>query len=148
VVFRNRDALTVTLGTALIHYQAPKHHSEAQSLFEKVLRHNPSNGNALVGLGLILQEQGDYPGATDFLQRALVRDPGNVRIMSEAAWCNVLQCNYDIGKQGLESCLEKITGVDPRSRDLKAQILWKIGTCIWSADGMKSTSQQFFVIYC
>ena len=59
------DALTVTLGTALIHYQAPKHHSEARSLFETVLKHNTGYGSALVGLGLILEEQGDYAGAAD-----------------------------------------------------------------------------------
>jgi superkiller protein 3 len=64
----------------------------------------------------------------------MAKDPENVRIISEAAWCNVLQGHYGIGQQGLENCLPKITGNDPRSRDLKAQILWRIGTCIWNAD--------------
>jgi superkiller protein 3 len=119
----------------LIHYQAPKHHTEARSLFETVLKHNPSYGSVLVGLGLILEEQGDYPGAAELLQRALNKDPDNVRIMSEAAWCNVLQGHYNIGLQGLENCLEKITGIDPRSRDLKAQTMWRIGISIWNSDG-------------
>lgn len=141
-MIRNQDALTVTLATALIHYQAPKHHIEAKGLFETVLSHNPSHGGALVGLGLILEEQGDYRGAVDLLNKALAKDPGNVRIMAEAAWCNVLQGSCSIGQQGLEECLEKITGIDPRSRDLKAQILWKIGTCIWSADGKSYPSHS------
>lgn len=127
--------MTVTLATALIHYQAPKHHIEARGQFETVLSHNPGHGGALVGLGLILEEQGDYPGAVDLLNKALAKDPGNVRIMAEAAWCNVLQGSFSIGQQGLEECLEKITSIDPRSRDLKAQILWRIGNCIWNADG-------------
>ncbi|KAI5789864.1 hypothetical protein FPQ18DRAFT_38049 [Pyronema domesticum] len=131
---KNQDALSVTLGTALIHFEAPKHHNEAKSHFEVVLQHNPNHGNALVGLGLILEEQGEYAGAVDLLNKAMAKDPENVRIISEAAWCNVLQGHYGIGQQGLENCLPKITGNDPRSRDLKAQILWRIGTCIWNAD--------------
>jgi superkiller protein 3 len=130
----------------LIHYQAPKHHTEARSLFEIVLKHNPSYGGALVGLGLILEEQGDYSGAAELLHKALSKDPNNIRIMSEAAWCNVLQGNYNIGQQGLENCLEKITGIDPRSRDLKAQILWRIGSCIWYSDGTISSLQSAFVV--
>jgi tetratricopeptide (TPR) repeat protein len=119
----------------LIQYQAPKHHNEARTHFEAVLKHNPAYGSALVGLGLILEEQGDYSGAVDLLNKALAKDPENVRILAEAAWCNVLDGNYSIGQEGLESSLAKITGVDARSRDLKAQILWRIGTCLWNADG-------------
>lgn len=139
-VCRNQDALTVTLATALIHFQAPKHHVEARSHFETALMHNPSSGGALVGLGLILEEQGDYSGAADSLNKALLKDPENVRIMSEAAWCHVLQGHYAIGQQRLENCLGKVTGIDPRSRDLKAQILWRIGTCMWNADGTIATT--------
>ncbi|KAA8909787.1 hypothetical protein FN846DRAFT_941480 [Sphaerosporella brunnea] len=131
---KNTDALIVTLATALIQYQAPKHHNEARTFFENVLKHNPSYGSALVGLGLILEEQCDYAGAVDLLNKALAKDPGNIRILAEAAWCNVLAGNHSIGQQGLEECLEKITGVDARSRDLKAQIIWRIGTSLWNAD--------------
>lgn len=122
------------MATALIHYQAPKHHSEARGLFETVLKHNTTHSNALVGLGLILEEQDDYSGAADLLQQALEKDPENLKIKSEAAWCNILQGDYESGKAVLEECLELCTGIDPRSRDLKALILWRIGTAMWNND--------------
>lgn len=135
---RNYDALTVSLATALIHFESPRNHPEAKSLFETVLRHNASHTGALVGLGLILEEQQDYTGGADLLHQALARDPDNVRIKAEAAWCDILQGNYEIGKETLEDCLESSTGTDARSRELKAQILWRIGTALWDNEGFKS----------
>lgn len=135
VLSRNADALTVTLATALIHYQTPKYHGEAKAAFEGVLGRNTKYGLALVGLGLILEEQQDYAGAADLLEKALTLSPYDVKIMSEAAWCNVLQAKYEEGKTQLENCLHLITGVDPRSRNLKAQVLWRIGTAVWNSDG-------------
>lgn len=88
-----------------------------------------------MGLGLILEEQRNYAGAADLLKKALELNPNNVKIKSEAAWCSVLQGHYEEGKAELESCLGLIEGIDPRSRDLKAQVLWRIGTAMWNGDG-------------
>lgn len=130
--------MTVTLATALIHYQPPKHHAEARTCFEKVLTRNRTYSPALVGLGLILEEQQDYTGAVDLLKKALELDPDNLKIKAEAAWCDILQGHYREGKDVLESCLESIVGIDPRSRDLKAQVLWRIGMAMWNGDGNAS----------
>lgn len=140
--YRNYDALTVSLATALIHYESPKHHLEAKSLFETVLKHNTAHTSALVGLGLILEEQQDYSGGADLLHQALSRDPDNIRIKAEAAWCDVLQGNYEGGKEALESCLKGCIGTNVRSRDLKAQILWRIGSAMWDNEGKRSNCRR------
>lgn len=132
---RNLDAAIITLGTALIHFESPKHHPEAKALFENVLKHNTTHTMALVGLGLILEEQQDYAGGADLLHQALARDPDNTRIKAEAAWCDVLQGQYADGKESLEACLEACNGDDVKSRDLKALILWRIGMAIWNNEG-------------
>ena len=134
--YRNLDAITTTLATALIHYQSPRHHEEAKNFFDAVLKRNSSNSYALVGLGLILEEQQDYEGAMKLLTKALELNAGSTKILSEASWCHVLMGDYAKGKEGLDECLELITGFDAQSRELKAQVLWRMGTCIWNADGM------------
>ena len=136
LLHRNLDATTATLATALIHYQSPKYHEDAKKYFDGVLKRNKNNNTALVGLGLILQEQGDYERALEFLIKALRLNPDSMKILSEASWCRVLMQDYEEGREGLEECLEQISGVDAQARELKAQVLWRIGTCIWNADGM------------
>ncbi|EWC48253.1 hypothetical protein DRE_02357 [Drechslerella stenobrocha 248] len=131
------DAVTVLLATALVHYQSPRHHKEAKASFENVLARDSKNTGALIGLGLILEDQGDFAQASGFLQKALLSDPGNLKVVSEAAWCEIQQGHYDIGIGELQTCLEQITGVDPQSRDLKAQVLWRIGSALWESQPEK-----------
>ena len=90
----------------------------------------------MVGLGFILEEQGDYESALEFFMKALKLNPDSIKILSEASWCRILMQDYEGGREGLEKCLEQIAGVDTQARELKAQVLWRIGTCIWDADGM------------
>lgn len=128
--------MSVILATALIHYQSPKHHPESRTLFEDVLTRNSTYSSALVGLGLILEEQGDFEGALALLEKALDRDRENIRIKSEVAWCKILMGGFEEGLVSLDECLKALSGVDALSRDLRAQILWRIGTGIWNSDGM------------
>jgi len=133
------------LATSLVHYQTPKHHPEATTFFNDILQRSPSNSGALIGLGLILEEQGDYNGAANFLNKALEKDLDNYVVLSEASWCEILQGHYDIGRGQLERCLTLIEGTDPRSLELKAQVLWRIGSAIWDADvdGRSDRSKGF-----
>lgn len=137
MIYRNLDAIMATLATSLIHYQSPKYHDEAKTYFDAILGRNKSNITALFGVGLILEEQQYFREALEFFTKALEVHPQSLKISSEAAWCRVLMQDYEEGREGLERCLESITGVDAQARELKAQVLWRIGTCIWDADGLR-----------
>lgn len=136
------QALKAMLGTALVYYQSPKNHPEARAIFEDLLQQNPRSTPALIGTGLIFEEDEDYPSAIDFLERALVRAPDNIRVMAEAAWVRALNGDYETGRDGLESCLEKMDVADLRMRDLRAETQYRIGICIWHLDTSKSARKN------
>ncbi|KAI9850638.1 MAG: Superkiller protein 3 [Thelocarpon superellum] len=125
------DAINTTLATSLIYFDAPRNHAEAKALFEAVLDTKPTSTSALIGVGLILAEQENFVDAAAFLERAVARDPDNVRIRAEASWCRVLDGSYTQGLAELERCLDDITGADARARQLKALTQYRIGRCIW-----------------
>ena len=135
---RSSEALVSLLGTALVFYLSPKNHPEAKTLFEGLLARNPKSTPALIGIGLIYEEEEDYPSAIDFLGRAFQRDPSNVRIEAEAGWVKALAGDYSRGRDELEASLSKIDVKDLRSRDLLAQTQYRIGICIWNQDTSKS----------
>lgn len=136
------EAIISLLGTALVFYQSPKNHPEAKTLFEGVLARKPTSTPALIGIGLIYEEEDDYPAAIDFLERALSRDSSNVRVKAEAAWVKALNGDYTRGKADLEACVPHINGKDIRSRDLLAQTQYRIGVCIWNMDPSKAARKD------
>ncbi|KAG9242790.1 hypothetical protein BJ878DRAFT_153891 [Calycina marina] len=135
VSFQNSsEAITSLLGTALVFYQSPKNHPEAKVLFQDLLIRDATSTPALIGIGLIFEEEEDFASATDFLERALQRDGSNVRIRTEAAWVKALAGGYERGKDELEACLPRINGKDLQSRELLAQTQYRIGMCLWNLD--------------
>lgn len=132
-----KDALNSVLGTALVHYQAPRNHAEAKRLFEDILQRKPKSTPALIGLGLIFEEIENYNAAIDFLQQALSEDPGNVQVGTELAWCKALNGDNATARDELENYLPKLRTDDPRARDLRAQCLYRIGICMWNLDDSK-----------
>lgn len=135
------DAIIIILATALVQYQSPRHHPEAKSLFENVLQHKPSETSSLVGIGLILEEQGKYLEAIDFLNRSLERAP-DVRIKAEVAWCKALIGDYDTSLYELEACLPDMQGADTTIKSLKSKTLYRIGTCLWERDSSKAARKD------
>ena len=135
------DAMNMILATALVRYKAPRHHPEATELFEGILERRPTETAALLGIGLILEEQEDYAGAVEFLGRALERstDP---KIRAEAAWCKALNGDDEASLQELEACLPEVESSDPRTRSLRSQILYRIGMCIWNRDQSSSARKS------
>ena len=129
----NLDAINLILATSLIRYQAPRNHPEARELFETILQRKPLNTAALVGVGLILEEQEDYMGAIAFLSRAAERNTG-VKIVAELAWCKALHGDYKQGLQELQACLTDLQGTDKRTKELKSQVLYRTGICMWNLD--------------
>lgn len=126
----NTDAIDIVLATALVHYQAPRHHPEARFLFDAILLRKSNHVSALIGVGLILEEQEDYDGASKYLDRSLERNQ-DPRIKAEAAWCKALRDDYGAGFWQLEECLLEMEGSDAKTRALRAQTLYRIGICLW-----------------
>ena len=127
------DAMKIILATALVYFQAPRHHPEAMELFEDVLYRKPIENSALIGIGLIHEEQEEYGKAIDFLDRALKRnyDP---KIKTEAAWCRALNGDRETSLHELEACLPDIEGSDRGAKLLRSQTLYRIGMCIWNME--------------
>ena len=128
-----RDAMSMVLATALVHFQAPRHHPEAMELFEDILRHKETETSALIGIGLILEEQENYPEAVDSFERALKRS-SEPRIKAEAAWCKALNGDNESSLHELEACLSEMEGSDTRTKSLRSKTLYRIGMCMWNQD--------------
>ena len=120
----------------MIHYQTPKNHPEAKEIFQEILKRRPTFTPALIGIGLILEEEEEYVEAIDFLERAFAHNVSNARIGAELAWCQALSGDYATGLQRLEDYLEypQMDSADLRGRELKAQTLYRIGICLWELD--------------
>ncbi|KAI9685324.1 MAG: Superkiller protein 3 [Bathelium mastoideum] len=138
----NVDAINGILATSLVHYQTPKNHPEARSIFDAILARQPTYTPALIGIGLILEEEEEFSKAVDFLNRALERDPTNIRIAAESAWCRTRTGNIGQGVADLEEQLSNMKADDPRSRDLRALTLYRIGVCQWELDPSKSARKD------
>jgi superkiller protein 3 len=136
--------LSSTLATALVYYQAPKNHPEAKEIFQSILKRKPQFTAALIGLGLILEEDQEYVEATEFLRQALKQDPDNGRIGAEAAWCQALSGDYKAGLEQLQEYLDhpQLDASSPRGRELRAQTLYRIGVCLWELDTSKAARKD------
>ena len=136
------DAVNMTLANALISYQSPRHHPEARKLFEDILKRKPTNTPALLGVGLVLEEDEDYHGAVDFLDRALQRDPENIKVKLELAWCRALDKDLEHGLTALESVLAMIEAEKPVNLTMKSEALYRIGYCKWQLDSSKAARKD------
>ena len=137
----NLDAVNIILATALVQYQSPRNHPDAGALFKSILDRKPTNTPALIGIGLILEEEEDYSGAIDFLTRALKRGP-DVKLKAEAAWCKALSNDYISGLNELESCLLDLKEGQTHAKELKSQILYRLGMCIWHINTANSSRRD------
>ncbi|RMD39721.1 hypothetical protein DV735_g5400, partial [Chaetothyriales sp. CBS 134920] len=128
------DGVNLTLANALIYYQSPRHHGESKSLFEAVLAHKPTLTSALLGVGLIYEEDEDYAEAAHFLARAAERDEQNLRIRLELAWCKALSQDFSKGLEELQQILSVLNAQEPMNLSMKAETLYRIGHCKWHID--------------
>jgi superkiller protein 3 len=139
-----KDALNSTLATALVYYQTPRNHPEAKQIFRSILKRKPQFTTALIGIGLILEEEEEYAEAIEFLEQALKQDPSNGRIGAESAWCQALNGDYQIGLDRLQEYLgyPQMDASTQRGKDLRAQTLYRIGVCIWELDSSKAARKS------
>lgn len=137
-----QDAYSITLATALIYYQSPRHHQEAKRLFDKILEHDKTSTSALIGVGLIYEEEEDYDEAIDFLTRALARDGSNLRVKSEAAWVKALRGDWQTARSELQECVEPLEEQGGTAKELLADTQYRIGMCIWNLDTDKQARKR------
>ena len=137
----NGDAVNVDLATALIHHQSPRYHVESRLLFDDVLSRKPDHSPALLGVGLILEEEERYDEAITFLARAQDNSP-DPKVKAETAWCRALNGSYEEGREELENCLSLIDTSNVKTKDFKAQTLYRIGVCIWNTDQSRSARKD------
>ncbi|KAI3402018.1 hypothetical protein diail_3992 [Diaporthe ilicicola] len=143
MAFQNTsDMFNLHLATALVYYQSPRHHEEAKTLFDDVLSRDPMSTPALIGVGLIFEEEEDYGEAVDFLDRALQKDPENLRVKSEAAWVKALKGDYSTSAAELDTCIPLIAAKGDAAHDLLAQTLYRLGSCIWALDSSKAARKN------
>ncbi|ROW15637.1 hypothetical protein VPNG_02051 [Cytospora leucostoma] len=141
--FQNtKDVYNIHLATALVFYQSPRHHQEAKTLFDGVLARDPTSTPALIGVGLIFEEEEEYGEAVDFLERALQRDPENLRVRSEAAWVKALKGDYTTSASELEQCIPLIAAKGDAYKDLLAQTQYRLGSCLWNVDTSKAARKN------
>ncbi|KAK8123321.1 antiviral protein [Apiospora kogelbergensis] len=137
------QAYMLYLGTSLVFYQSPRHHGEAKSFFDKILEVNPSSTAAQIGVGLIYEEEEEFDQAINFLEKALERDSGNLRVKAEVAWLYSLKGDFIRGK----SDLENISGLmasktSSTSKELLAQTQHRLGVCVWNLDTSKASRRS------
>lgn len=141
-VFTNANqAFMLYLGTALVFYQSPRNHGEAKFLFDKVLEVDPTSTAAMIGVGLIYEEEEEFDQAIDFLGRALKRDSNNLRVRAEVGWLYALKGDYTRGKAELESLFPLMLRASV-SKDLLAQTQYRLGCCIWNLDPSKAARKS------
>ncbi|ORY58778.1 tetratricopeptide [Pseudomassariella vexata] len=142
-IFANTNkAFMLYLGTALVFYQSPRNHGEAKFLFDKVLEVDPLSTSALIGVGLIYEEEEEYDAAIDFLERALQRDASNLRVRAEVAWLYALKGDYIKGKAELESLLQSMSEEKMSSRELLSQTQHRLGICVWNLDDSQAARKS------
>lgn len=137
------DALTVYLATALLYYQRPRNQPEAKQLFERVLSHNAKSTPALVGVGLIDEEELDYDSAVSFLEQALERDGSDLRVRSEAAWVRSLRGEHAYATEELEACIRLLVEEEGLpGKKLLALTQYRLGVCLWQLDTSKAARRS------
>lgn len=136
------DAINNSLGTALIKYQSPKNHPEAKSIFEGILGRRKHFTPALLGVGLVLEEEERFSEALTYLTKAYDRDRKNIRIGIEAAWCRALNGDIHSGLQDLEKFSNMLDPADASTTQLRAETLYRIGWCRWELDPARASRKD------
>lgn len=128
------DGVNIILANALITFQSPRHHPEAKELFQAILHRKPLLTPALLGVGLIYEDDEDYAEAVKFLDQAAQRDPDNTRIKLELAWCRAQNGELQAGLDELQRVFSSIEAEKIKNLIMKSVTLYRIAYCLWHMD--------------
>lgn len=147
------DSVNMTLASALVFFQSPRYHQEAKQLFEEILARKPTSTTALSGVGEILKEDGEFDAAVSFFRNALEKDPDNLKLKTELAWCHALSKESELAA-GLAELVEVVAMIKekrPEDLELRALALYRIGFCQWMLNdskyprGKKTGPYKYFI---
>ncbi|KIW69302.1 hypothetical protein PV04_05184 [Phialophora macrospora] len=147
------DGVNLILANALITFQSPRNHPEAKELFLAILDRKPKLTSALLGIGLIYEEDEDYAEAVKFFDQAAERDPANIRIKLELAWCRTYNGQLQQGLDELNAILSAIEAEMPQNQNfpMKSVTLYRLAYSHWqlhpspSARKDKSGPYQYLI---
>ena len=137
------------LGTSLVHYYPPKHHTRALRILDDVLLDDDANVPSLMGRAYILQASQDWGGAAGVFLRVNELLPDDVddgiRAREEHAWCMFQQGNGDLAADELKAVSEILNNLEGREVD-QARCWWRMGKCAWHTKGSYSLSSPFHIL--
>ena len=137
------------LGTALVHYYPPKHHTRALRILDDVLSDDGGNIPSLMGRAYILQASKDWGGAAELFLRVDELLPDDIdegiRAREEHAWCMLQQGECDLAANELNMVSEVLDHLDDREVD-QARCWWRMGKCAWQTKGLHSLSPSFHTL--
>lgn len=126
------------LGTSLIHYYPPKHHTRALRILDGVLSEDEANVPSLMGRAYILQAARDWGAAAKLFLRVYTLLPDDVnegiRAREEQAWCTLHQGDSDVAAHELKAVSDVLDDLEGREVD-QARCWWRMGKCAWQAEG-------------
>ncbi|KAG7800407.1 hypothetical protein KL944_003980 [Ogataea haglerorum] len=120
-----KDSL-LSLATAYIYYEPPRHFSQALRLYDSVLTSSPTDVQARIGKGLILVEQKNYEAASELLGKVLEDAPDHLQANLEYSWSIIQMGRYSEGREGLQKAYKLIDGTDPNSLEMRGTTLWRM----------------------
>lgn len=134
------------LGTSLVHYYPPKHHTRALRILDDILSDNDANVPSLMGRAYILQASKNWAVAAELFLRAkelLLDDVDEgIRAQEEHAWCMLQQGNNDVAASELKAVSEVLDNLEGREMD-QARSWWRMGKCAWQTEGLYTLSSSF-----
>lgn len=133
--------LMVSLGTAYIHFQAPRNHPLASELFAAVLETENDNPQALVGQAQILIERNETDKAELILRKVLNSHKHHNQALGELGWCLITNSNDEDIQTGKDLLFQALN--HEYNSYFRAQIRWRIGYAAWKTGETNDAFDSF-----
>jgi superkiller protein 3 len=147
--------LDILLGTALVHYYAPKHHPRALKLLNGVLDQYPESVPCYIGRGYVFAGEQRWAEATVEFEKVIeleekkrgpsslaeegkpagsIWSPLETEAKEQQGWCLIKQGRLEEGKAILDGVSEVFDADTTRGED-SARVWWRKGIADWEMGG-------------
>ncbi|KAH6914120.1 superkiller protein 3 SKI3 [Coprinopsis sp. MPI-PUGE-AT-0042] len=135
---KTRTGFQVVLLTSLVHLFPPKHHVQAMSLIDQVLKLSPRNIKALMAKGFVLQVRKHWDEAKEAFDQVVGLSEDTslaLRAQEESAWCEGLLGGGQTAIERLKDVYKSLEALEINNELELARCLWRIGQTYWNLDG-------------